>query len=89
MTAPLRIFANLAVDPIMSCLQPSLNIPLSGGLVEVSNHLTRRFFVTRFLCAEAAKTGFVPAGKPATNRRSSRYVPPRLGYHDIPMKIRP
>jgi hypothetical protein len=45
MTAPVRSFAHRAIDPVMSCLQPSLNIPLSGGLVEVSNSLTRRFFV--------------------------------------------
>jgi hypothetical protein len=53
MTAPVRSFANLAIDPVMSCLQPSLNIPLSGGLVEVSNGLSKRFFVARFLSFEA------------------------------------
>src|SRR5665213_1222082 len=45
MTAPVRSFAILAIDPVMFCLQPSPNIRLSGGLVEVSNRLTRRFFV--------------------------------------------
>jgi hypothetical protein len=64
MTAPVRIFANLAVDAVMCCLQPSLNIPLSGGLVEVSNRLTRRFFVARLLFAGAVNpTLFRPANR--------------------------
>jgi UTP--glucose-1-phosphate uridylyltransferase len=88
MTAPVRIFAILAIDTVMSCLQPSLNIPLSGGLVEVSIRLTKRF-CRAVLVLRRGESAFVPAAKPATNSRSSRYVPPaRSRYHDIPMKIR-
>jgi hypothetical protein len=44
MTAPVRIFAILVIDPVMTvCTVPEH--PLSGGLVEVSNRLTKRFFV--------------------------------------------
>jgi hypothetical protein len=90
MTALVRIFAILAIDTVMSCLQLPLNIPLSGGLVEVSNRLTKRFFCRAILVLRDGESIFVPAGKPATNRRSSRYVSSvRSRYHDIPMKTCP
>jgi hypothetical protein len=64
MAVPVRSFVILAIDLVMSCLQPSLNIPLSGGLVEVSNRLTRRFFVARFLFSEAVNPPlFRPANR--------------------------
>jgi hypothetical protein len=74
MTAPVRIFAILAIDTVMSCLQPSLNIPLSGGLVEVSNHLTKRFFVARWLSVEAVNPPlFGPANRLPTGVQAAMF----------------
>jgi hypothetical protein len=85
MTVLVRIFAILAIDTVMSRLQPSLNIPLSGGLVEVSNRLTKRFFVTRFVSSEPVNPSlFRPANRLPTGVQAAVFHLPAQGITTSP-----